>query len=820
MLQPIRHHIYTLALVIAASTMAVLCACSSNDTQSISGYGWITMRTQVVATPDVPLSEPLSLTISTIDGAYSGTWDEADKLSPYETFQSGEYTATLLSGHPGAEGYGCPCYAGMANFMVTNGHSTPVSIQCSLQQVPVYVDISGSASDFTVEGVTMHTSGFGYNEVETASAEPLLIMPGRTFCYMQLRNTEGKTATISMSAALITRAAEPTGIDIAIDDNKITLSSGAYAEEFVVTPDIWSGSAPAITAHGFQSGLPISLIEGYPSTQPLVMDIVSDLPLHSATLTLKGSYLSDQDIPADCSLLDVPRNLLEMGLIVDKISDRELKVDFTRFIENLNVDFNDQLEFSVEAIDAACRVSDVCVLKFTILSVDLQLLSVTPAVLGENYTTVTANLSVDNVESGDFTIFVDTDTGKQQVDIETLRVDSDTKTFTVGFFVPEGIDPVKVEAYYMDNPKMQFEIPRRVPDFSINIDAFAHSAVITVGTDDANAARAITTYANIYANGLLTTIVSRDQEKKQLKVIGLKPACQYDMVVEVIPDQFAAAGKTITEADAAVPMGDFEDFEFTYDLKKVPSGGTYSSASFPIYTNQNFTDFAGTWVTKYWASVNDKTLCKEAKHYNTWYIQPSADLDFSEYASGLKSVHLMSVGWSLDGQDIPPYMQAPGQRIPYSANVPARDHTSAGKLFLGSYAFDASTCTETYNQGIAFSSRPSSLNGFYKYLPDINHDTDVGLVVIELVNDKGVEPQTIAHAEMKLGAAPDFVSFNVPLEYTIPNLKATRLRIMFATSDKAGSIEDEDAAVPVSADIEKAIFAGSQLWIDNLSFSY
>lgn len=798
----------------------MLCACTSNDAQSISGYGWIALHTQVVEAADAPMSGPLSLTISTIDGAYSGTWDEADKLSLLETFLTGDYTATLTSGQPGVEGYDCQCYTGTANFTVTNGHSTPVEVTCALQQAPVYVTVSGQADDYAFEGVMMHTSGFGYNDAELASQTPLLIMPGRTHCFVQLSNPAGNKVTLMMPKAIVTQAAEATHIDITYDGNKIALNCADAAQELTLTPAIWSGEAPVITTHGFESGIPISLIEGYPSTQPIIMDIASDLPLQSATLTLKGTYLTDQDIPADCNLLDLPERLAEMELIVDKVSDHELKVDFTRFIENLNVDFNDRLEFSVEAIDAAGRVSDVCTLSFTILSVDLKLLAATPAVLGENYATVTGILTVENVEAGDFTLYIDTENGPQQVEIETLQVDSDTRTFTVGFYVPEGIEPVQMEAYYMDTPKMKFEIPRQVPEFAINIDAFAHSAIITVGAENAQAAQAITTYANIYADGQRTTIVSRDTDETQIKVIGLQPSHQYDVVVEVLPGQYAAAEKTITEADAVVPMGDFEDFEFTYDYKKVPSGGTYSSAAFPIYTNQNFTDFSGTWVTKYWASVNDKTLCKEAKHRNTWYFQPSAGLDFGDYASGLKSAHLASVGWSLDGPEIPPYMQQQGQRIPYNANIPARDHTSAGKLFLGSYSFDPATCTETYNQGIKFTSRPSSLNGFYKYLPDVNHDTDQGLVVIELINDTGIEPQVIAHAEMRFGASPDFVSFNVPIEYIIPNLKATQLKIMFATSDKAGSIQEEDAGVPVTADAEQARFTGSELWIDNLSFSY
>ncbi len=820
MSQPLRHIINSFVIVIATIALAAQCGCGSDETQSISGYGWIHLRTRVENIRDAQPTGPLSLTIATADGSFSGFWNNADSLSIYETFQVGPYIATATSGTPGAEGYGCQCYQGSVEYNVIDGESVPVELSCTLTQALARVNTATLTDQYAIDGVALHTSGHGYNEVAIDSRSPLLITPGSTTCLIRLVRNDGASMTLAMPNQIKTEAATPVQIDITGHDEKIEVKASGSSQEFTLSHEIWEGSAPIITTQGFESGVPISLIEGYPSVKPIVMDIVSSAPLQKVTLTLKGKYLADQDVPGYCDLLDLPEHLVNMGLTSTLNSDGSLSVDFTRLIESLNVEFNDLMEFSVQAVDAVGRASDIAKLVFTILSVDVEALSVTPAVLGDNYATVTFALSVDQVEEDDFTAYVDENGTLLPIDVDLLHIDSDKKIATAGFMVPEGLNPVQMVIKYMDLPKLKFNVPRQVPDFNADIDAFAHSAIVSISAVDRSKAEAICKYANVYANGQRTTILQRDIDNSRLKVIGLEPSCGYDIVVEVLPDQFAAVAKTLTEADAGVPMGDFEDFEFTYDFKKIPSGGPYSSAAFPIYNNQNFTDFSGTWVTKYWASVNDKTLCKQAKMHNTWYMQPSAWLDFDDYASGFKSMHLVSVGWSLDGHEIPPYMQSADSYIGYNANSPEPDHVSAGKLFLGKYAFDAATCSEVYYQGIEFNSRPSSLNGFYKYLPDARQDTDLGLVVVELLNDKGDETHVIAHSEMKLDASPDFVSFNLPITYTIPNLKATRLKIMFASSDAAGSIEKEDTEVPVSPDVEHARFVGSELWIDNLSFTY
>ena len=51
-------------------------------------------------------------------------------------------------------------------------------------------------------------------------------------------------------------------------------------------------------------------------------------------------------------------------------------------------------------------------------------------------------------------------------------------------------------------------------------------------------------------------------------------------------------------------------------------------------------------------------------------------------------------------------------------------------------------------------------------------------------------------------------------------IKATHLKIMFASTSNIGTIEDETMKIITTNDAPSASSIGSELWIDNLTFSY
>jgi hypothetical protein len=277
--------------------------------------------------------------------------------------------------------------------------------------------------------------------------------------------------------------------------------------------------------------------------------------------------------------------------------------------------------------------------------------------------------------------------------------------------------------------------------------------------------------------------------------------------------------KFTTESDEQIPEGDFEDWEQLINYKQLPQGGKYSSTELSIVNRQNYVDIDVKWPKKYWASINAKTFNKQSTCHNSWYMQPSSVIIY-EPQSGYKAICITSVGWDHDGEAIADYVQKHGESLPYSNVVPKVSHRSAGRLFLGSYTYNISTGTETFNEGYAFSSRPSSLNGFYKYTPDETNQSDRGYVEIEIINISNGTETVIASGRAELQSTTDYKAFNVPLTYKFYNLKASRLKIMFASTTATGTQDYEDSHVPVTAHPEKGVLSGSSLWIDNLSFTY
>ena len=188
--------------------------------------------------------------------------------------------------------------------------------------------------------------------------------------------------------------------------------------------------------------------------------------------------------------------------------------------------------------------------------------------------------------------------------------------------------------------------------------------------------------------------------------------------------------------------------------------------------------------------------------------------------SGDFAVSLRSVAFDPNGEPIPDYAQTGEPYLPYSLNVPRIAYRAAGKLFLGDYSYDAKTGEETYNEGISWNSRPVSLNGFYKYQPSEDNWNDRGLVTVEVLGERDGEEIVIASAHRILPLATGYTAFSLPLEYAYYGVKASRIKVMFASSDKIGTIAEESSSIVTHSDPKTSTSLGSQLWIDNVTLAY
>ena len=260
---------------------------------------------------------------------------------------------------------------------------------------------------------------------------------------------------------------------------------------------------------------------------------------------------------------------------------------------------------------------------------------------------------------------------------------------------------------------------------------------------------------------------------------------------------------------------DFEEWETTISMKGVNCGGKYSNLAswMPIYNKANIE----VKEPKGWASVNGKTCSSFATTSNTWFQVPTTELIGKAY-SGQYAVKLRNAAWDMHG--VEPPRDARTDREYFSSNVPDIVHRSAGKLFLGSYSCDADG-NETYTEGIEFASRPTALSGMYAYVQDVHDSNETGLVVIRILNDENGKVTEIGRGERRLSPSTSYTRFVVPIEYSVRDMRATKLQLMICSSNYASySQADETRNIRTTDYLEKGVSTGAELTIDALSLLY
>ncbi len=360
------------------------------------------------------------------------------------------------------------------------------------------------------------------------------------------------------------------------------------------------------------------------------------------------------------------------------------------------------------------------------------------------------------------------------------------------------------------------------PAFTIDVDAFAHHARVQILTADESLRPLITSCAIIYGNGEKLTSVERYPQEGAIIVTGLEADTRYRFQTTLVDDKTPTLTEPVnvtTESVLQLPNADFEEITNAIDYKNMLSGGRYTQNIVEIYNRQNRTSFTLS-APDGWANVNDKTFCLGASNHNTWYLAPST-YSVTDAQNGAYAVRLDNVGWDVNGSPIPDYRQPGLPYTPYSLNIPEIANRATGRLFLGSYSFDPLTLSEVYDQGIPFGSRPLALNGFYMFKPAANNSGASGLVIVEVMGkDSDGHTYMIASGRTRLSTALSYAAFSVPLTYEHFGVKASSIRVMFASSTSMGTIAEETSRLMTVDDPATSTSRGSSLWIDNLVLSY
>ncbi|MDE6418191.1 MAG: DUF4493 domain-containing protein [Duncaniella sp.] len=844
--------IRALAFSAVAAVSCLMGSCDDYDGSSVEEVGRVAVSLdweRHLLTPDgtptdilIPLDTPsgeVSLTMEELDGDLSHTWEKFSEFPQGDIFLTGRYRLTAVWGNPDTEGYEQPAYTGELDFDILPDRRVDVTVPMTAAHTffNTPFEPSSDPSGLSVTALEAHTPGGVFHDLTAALSEPageyLCLHPGPTSIFATVSpgsglspvRIEALTLPSTTPGALYTVTVELTGDG---DGARLTVGAGGRQNSIDLTRDLLSGASPTLNPSWNQAET-YEIAEGEYGAEPFTVAVTPGArPLRAVNLSVTSTYLTtDLGFPAEVNLLaPIPSQetmLAEMNLDKRLTPDRGGIIDLSEIVSRL-VYLNERCAlstFTVEAVDDAGISAEIAEIKVRTLPVELDVTVPEPSVICVDRAKLHIVCPASNFASN-LTIGVKEKGTKEFTEVPFVVEPHGNDAYDVRFDVPSGTEPVEVCVYYCDEVRTHVTVERVMPDFEVKVDPYASMAELKIVPADPTLTEAITERLLIRINGNDAPLYSRRPKDGILTVIGLQPSTEYTIQTTLVsgPDAPLTPKVTIeTEPARQLPNCDFEDPRPGPRYEHLPSGGRYSQTTVEIFNWQHHTDISEE-VPAGWANTNSKTFNKQSRNHNTWYMQPSVALTRKFAFTNAYSVRISSVAFDLDGEEIPDYAQTGQPFLDYSPIVPHIAHRAAGRLFIGTYSFDYKTLAEVYDEGMAWNSRPQSMSGRYRFIPTDANRSASGLARIEVLGMVDGKETVIAGARQLLTLASDFTTFNIPLEYNHFGVKATRIKVMFASSADIGTIAEETAAIVTLPDPKTATSTGGQLWIDNITLGY
>lgn len=841
-----------LALIFPTILLITLAGCDNSTEEERSGSSLLTPTATIDPTiysvegpitsgifDRLPSADQLSLSITSYDGRYTATFPSIATYPLREPFRPGRYNVDAFFGSENDEGFDSPYFFGRSSVNMISGQTATAEIECHLANSVFGINFSDAFTGyFTNASATLHSAGGAYIGFTTDETRKAYLRPGKVALILNLTMPSGEN--VEFVAATVDEALEQNLYEIAIDATELTSDTPRVIVSFDkrisdddvtfdLTPEFIASAPPVITGYGFSQDTPIKLTEGDVPTEKVGFNI-SGAAANTLTLTTRCQDLIALGWPAECDLATIDRATLatmeSLGLHLTRSGNSISSVDLTDALSHARTT-SPNPSFALTATSASGRFAGPVEMNVSLEPAEINVISTSKAVMGLNVARMKIfSRATDLPQHLDIEALTGVNPSWKKAEILTIAPDeTESGIWDVTFRIPDPTSAsVEIRVNYCDEEKYRGAIIFSSPDYSIDVDAFARIAVVQIEAEDPDMRDVITSMVNIYVNGSPVTLISRHPDLGKIVVGGLNSATRYEFKATLFDHQSASAeGFTkpvtvTTENTLTVPNGGFEDVKDGISYKNLPAGGRYSQNIVDIYNQQNYASYSQ-YIPKKWANVNAKTFCRSAKNHNTWYMQPST-YSIMNCMEGAYAVCLQTTAWDLDGPAIADYRQTSQPYTAYSRNIPTIANRAAGKLFLGEYGFDPATGREAYEEGVSFSSRPSALNGFYKFIPSIADVSDSGLIRIEIIGRMGGSEIVIASGTKELSLNTDYTTFTIPLTYNDFKIKATKLKILISSSKSSGSIETESSTIVTYSDPVTSTSLGGTLWIDDLTFAY
>lgn len=825
----------------------------------------------------------LALKLTSADGSYSKTWESVEYFDPTEEFSIGEYTMEAYYGNPEEEGINLPAYYGSTTFTIVENQAAEVSLSASLINSMISVEYSDRFKDYMASwNAELHTGTgktiyYGMDQVD-----PVYVKPGNVSLDISFSKPNGQSATLRVETFQakpryhyhikvdIENEAGGTRLLISFDQNL-----NKKEVKIDLNDELFNAAAPTIEGNNIENGGVYSYIDGN-TPERIDLTVIAKGGVDFVRLETNSIALNSQSWN---SVLELGNDVDEaqqsilagLGLDVRGLFGKKAKLaalDFTDVAPHLFVELNNEAndkeefhtaEFTVRAYDVRGLSHDEpFTFTMKMLPLVLNLTDVKPLKVAATELELDVEYNGDDL-AGKVTFEVE-DNGHgtwNPVGIKDVKSTGENK-YHVVLTIPESTHSIHVRAhasYHVNKIKYSAEktaVRNGIPQFTVSIpenDIWAKKANVVLSSSEADAALLANgaTYYLSTDNGIhYTPAEVGNIEESTATLVNLTPGTTYMLKVGFGSETVASAPVSFTtEAAAGVPNGDFEDLTVTYD-RTVNQGGKWDVSGLLGGANNQTTTHYVISEPNGWVSVNKKTM--NVSNTNTWFAHPTVfntsltwtsdvpavwgqghqtgtpdSFKFLTPHSGKNAMVIRNVCWDDNGKDPTKKGSAIGADYDnrFNANPPdAIRHMAVGRMLLGS-DYNYADHTESYTEGVEFTSRPKELKGWYYYNLNVDNDNDYGMVYIKLYNGN----KEIGAGQCRLTSANSFTQFSCSINYHSQEPpKATHLRIRVESSHnghKGEPSEEHDAFTWKDyTGLFQAFRHGATLVVDDFTFEY
>lgn len=793
--------------------VVVLASCSRDENTPSANEGYIDIQLtasgemQEVASraeeSGVPEAGDFSLTIKNADGETIGSWEKFSEYDASTVVPVGEYTVSASYGDATAEGFDGLSYAGSSSANVTEGETTEVSVQCTINKARVSIAYTDAFkqyfSAYSASVTSSHSNKVSFAADETRAA---YFVPGNLDVYLDVTRpgaSEKTTLKVKTLAAEVKHEYRLTmDVDAGTSTLKITFNDdpeNTQNVEFDVSDEALNAAPPVFMANGFTSESAIEVVEGGSVEGVLQAYLNASSGIASCTLATNSAALKALGWPESVNLVKMTaeqkQKMTDLGLIVKGLGDNLDKiaiVEFQNVVPNLYCtgEGDEDHTFTLTATDVFGKETE------------------TPVVLKiksrNNGFAVNLPESVPYGSSTmSFTMTLEGDASKvkfyyfafgalQQFAAENVSISSEGTTYKVTLTYSEPlIDTeagVQLKAEYgskaiektvkVDDPALTLSLKNG------DADVWATKAYVKVeASAKSRASRTISssTVEIQYKDGeewKAWPNQSYDNEKGLFLLTGMgESATETNGVAYTLRAAYKRGGEAgsysgelgiTTEAKAQIPNSGFDNW-YTDSKEKWSAGLLKKIKWFFYYPYQQ--DDEGHW----WSTNNERA--------QAWTVAPV-------YVTTCPAVIYTYDTRTGEGKAAEIHTSGSGGEYASTSWKMYPESAFAGSIFIGTYSW--SDKSEHKSLGHSFNTRPLGLSFWYKYKP---YKTDAFKVMVEVKSGETVIAAGEYVPEAYSSEDLEYQQHTISLEYTNNLLKATSISVQFLSTNKTSFTEND-----------------------------